>query len=52
MQKVTCKEVRAMMLKEWQRFSNMTVEQTEKYIKYNYVCSNYTIKKLAREFSK
>jgi len=49
--KLTCKELREMMLHEWQRFTTYTVKEVESYIRHNYESSDYAVKKLAREFA-
>lgn len=49
--KCTCKELRDIMMCDWQRFNRMTVEQTESFIKRNFNCTYYAVKTLAGEFA-
>jgi hypothetical protein len=30
---------------------NKTIREMKKYIRYNFICSEYTVEKLAREFA-
>lgn len=51
MSKSSCKEVRDTLLIEWERFKKYSVKQVAAYIRYNFDCTEYTIKTLAKEFA-
>lgn len=50
--KVTCRELRFILDKEWQRFYRMSYDEVLRYIRYNFVCSDYAARTVARELSR
>lgn len=51
-QHVTCRELRGILDKEWQRFIRMSYSDVYNYIRYHYDCTSYSAKTLAKEFSR
>lgn len=48
---LTCKQLRDYLLSEWQRFQGMTKDEVKRYIRYNFFCSEYAVRKLSKEFA-
>lgn len=51
MYSISCRDLRKILNSEWRRFFGMSYSQICRYIRYNFDCSSYAVRTLARELS-